>query len=417
MKQCVKVLSIVVITIFVYAAPVHADTVLLKNGDRLIGDVQNSHFALQSAYGKIVIQSDFLKRISLSQNQPQDSKLQTINNDFLSGKLLNKDIQIHLQNETRATLNTNDLKLIMLDTSGPSRPLLTAIFTMNNNDRFSGKLIDPGLMIKADFMTATYRPEELNRIEFIGHDQKEVKVLLTNGDIIEGALKLDDIKIAPDSFGRLIANKSGFSSIQFNARKMVLKEFTSLPAYEKDGDGDGVPDHQDKCPDTPWGYPVDDNGCSSKPILSKKIEPQKTNHLDMDNDGVLDPLDRCPQTPETAKVDKNGCWEAPEILFDFDSDKIKPQYYTALEVIVTVLKRNPGLKVEIQGSTDNIGPESYNQMLSEKRALAVKGFLISKGIERQRLKTVGYGAAKNVASNQNEAGRALNRRIDFVPIN
>jgi len=416
MKQCVKVLSILVITIFVYSAPVHADTVLLRNGDRLIGDVQNSHFALQSAYGQIVIKSDFLKRISLSENQPLDAKLQTINNDLLSGKLLNKDIQIQLQNETRATLNINDLKLIMLDTSGPSRPLLTAIFTMNNNDRFSGKLFDPGLMIKADFMTATYRPEELNRIEFIADSQKEIKVLLTNGDIIEGALKLDDIKIAPDSFGRLIANKSGFSSIQFNARKMVLKKFASLTADEKDGDGDGVLDHQDKCPDTPWGYPVDDNGCSSKSILSKKIESPKTNHLDLDNDGVLDPLDRCPQTPETAKVDENGCWERPEILFDFDSDKIKPQYFTALEVIVAVLKRNPGLKVEIQGNTDNIGPESYNQTLSEKRALAVKGFLVNKGIERQRLKTVGYGAAKNVASNQNEAGRALNRRIDFVPI-
>ena len=137
----------------------------------------------------------------------------------------------------------------------------------------------------------------------------------------------------------------------------------------------------------------------------------------MDNDGVLDPLDRCLQTPETAKVDENGCWGPPEILFDFDSDKIKSQYYTALGVIVAVLERNPGLKLEIQGNTDNIGPESYNQMLSKKRALAVKGFLVSKGIERQRLKTVGYGASKNVASNQNEEGRALNRRIDFVPIN
>jgi len=234
MKPCVKVLSILVITIFVHAAHVHADTVVLKNGDRLIGIIQDSHFALQSAYGQIVIKSDFLKRISLSENQPLDAKFQTINNDMLSGILLNKDIQIQLQNETRATLNINDLKLIMLDTSGPSRPLLTAVFTMNNNDRFSGKLFDSGLMIEADVMTATYRPEELNRIEFIGDGQQEVKVLLTNGDIFEGALKLDDIKIAPDSFGRLIANKSGFSSIQFNARKMVLKEFASLSAYEKD---------------------------------------------------------------------------------------------------------------------------------------------------------------------------------------
>ncbi len=90
MKQCFKVLAILVITIFVHAAHVHADTVILKNGDRLIGDVQNRHFALQSAYGQIVIKSDFLKRISLSENQPLDAKLQTINNDFLSGTLLNR---------------------------------------------------------------------------------------------------------------------------------------------------------------------------------------------------------------------------------------------------------------------------------------------------------------------------------------
>ena len=251
MKQYLKVLSTMLITIFIFAAQGHTDTVLLHNGDRLIGTIQNSHFALQSAYGQIVIKSDFLKRISFSENQLIDAKLQTINNDLLSGSLLNKNIEIQLQTETSQILNLKEVKLIMLDTSGPSRPLLTTIFTMNNNDRFSGKVPNPGLTIKGDLVTATYLSEELNRIEFIGDGQKEVKVLLTNGDIIHGALKLDDINIVPDSFGRLIANKSGFSSIQFNARKMVLKEFTSLSTYEKDSDGDGVLDHQDKCPDTP----------------------------------------------------------------------------------------------------------------------------------------------------------------------
>ncbi len=150
---------------------------------------------------------------------------------------------------------------------------------------------------------------------------------------------------------------------------------------------------------------------------SSQLIHKKSDSLDVDNDGVLDPLDKCPQTPETAEVDENGCWATPDILFDFDSDSIKPQYYTALEVIVGVLERNPGVKVEIQGSTDNTGPESYNQMLSEKRARAVKGFLVSKGIEPQRLKAVGYGATKNINSNENDAGRALNRKAGFVPLN
>jgi OOP family OmpA-OmpF porin len=198
---------------------------------------------------------------------------------------------------------------------------------------------------------------------------------------------------------------------------MVLKEYDSLPASQKDSDGDGVSDHLDKCPDTPWGYPVDDKGCTSKPIISTKIQASKTDQLDKDNDGVLDPLDKCPQTPQTAVVDEKGCWATPDILFDFDSAKIKPQYYSRLEVIVAVLEKNPGVKIEIRGNTDNTGPESYNQMLSEKRALAIKAYMVNKGIESERLTAVGFGATQNVASNENDAGRALNRRIDFVPIN
>ena len=417
MKQCLKVLTTMIIIIFVFAAQSYADTVLLHNGDRLIGTIQNPYFALQSPYGQIVIKNDFLKRISLSDSQLLDAKLQTINNDLFSGTILNEDIQILLQTETSETLDIKQVKLIMLDTSGPSHPILTTIFTTQNNDRFSGKLINSGLRLEADFMITTYQPKDINRIESTGDEKKDVKVLLTNGDIIKGVLKLDKINIAPDSLSRLTIDKSGLSSVQFNARKMVLKEYDSLPASEKDGDGDGVPDHLDKCPDTPWGYPVNDKGCTSKPIISTKIQASKTDQLDKDNDGVLDPLDKCPQTPQTAVVDEKGCWATPDILFDFDSAKIKPQYYSRLEVIVAVLEKNPGVKVEIQGNTDNTGPDSYNQMLSEKRARAVKGFLVSKGIEPQRLKAVGFGATQNVASNENNAGRALNRRIDFVPIN
>ena len=146
--------------------------------------------------------------------------------------------------------------------------------------------------------------------------------------------------------------------------------------------------------------------------ISKKSDP-----LDEDNDGVLSPLDKCPHTPLEADVDQKGCWVAPDILFDFNSAKINPKYYRALDVIMAVLKKNPDLKIEIQGKTDNIGPESYNQMLSAKRARAVKKSMAGKGVDPQRLKAVGYGTAKNVAPNDTAAGRALNRRVDVVPIN
>jgi OOP family OmpA-OmpF porin len=107
-----------------------------------------------------------------------------------------------------------------------------------------------------------------------------------------------------------------------------------------------------------------------------------TDALDTDADGVLDPLDKCPQTPQTATVDEKGCWATPDIFFDFDSTEIKPQYHSALEVIIAVLKKNSNVKIEIQGNTDNMGPESYNQMLSKKRAMAVKIFMANKGVAR-----------------------------------
>ena len=415
MKQCLKIISIIVITIFTFAAQSHADTVLLHNGDRLIGTVQNRYFALQSPYGQIVIKNDFLKRISLSDSRLRDAKLQTINNDLFSGTILNEDIQIKLQTETSETLDIKDVKLIMLDTSGLSHPIVTTIITTQNNDRFSGKFINPGLRLEADFATTTYQPEDINRMEFTADEKKDVKILLASGDIIEGVLKLDEIIIAPDSLSRLAISKSGLTTVQFNARKMVLKEYDSLPAYEKDGDGDGVPDHLDKCPDTPWGPKVDEIGCPKEPVATRLIS--KKSAPDADNDGVLDPLDKCPQTPQTADVDEKGCWAIPDILFDFDSNEIKPRYHSALEVIIAVIQKNPGLKIKIQGHTDNMGPESYNQMLSEKRALAVKEYMVKNGIESERLNAVGFGATQNVASNENDAGRALNRRIDFMSIN
>ncbi|MBW2444200.1 MAG: OmpA family protein [Deltaproteobacteria bacterium] len=416
MKRCLQVVSLMVITILVYVAPGYADTLLLHNGDRFIGTVQDRYFALLGPYGQIVISNEFLKRISLPDNQGREAKLQTINNDLFNGTILNEAIHIQLQSETTERIDVRDIKLIMLDTSGPSHPILTTIFITQNNDRFSGKLINAALALEADSMTATYTPQDINRIEFTGEASREVRVLLSNGDMLEGRLKFDEFVIAPDSLAGVTVPKSEFSSIQFNARKLVLKEYDRLPEALKDGDGDGITDQADKCPHTPYGAEVDDAGCATEPVATRSVR-KKTDALDTDGDGVLDPLDKCPQTPHTAVVDETGCWATPDIFFDFDSAEIKPRYHSTLEVIIAVLRRNPGLKIEIQGNTDNVGPESYNQMLSEKRALAVKEFMVANGVEPARLIAVGFGASRNVASNENDTGRALNRRIDFVPLN
>ena len=74
---------------------------------------------------------------------------------------------------------------------------------------------------------------------------------------------------------------------------------------------------------------------------------------------------------------------------------------------------NPEVAVVITGHTDNVGSQKYNQVLSLKRAQAVKNWLVEKGIASNRMRTVGRGLNEPVASNETDAGRAENRRIEF----
>ncbi|HUU40816.1 MAG TPA: OmpA family protein [Desulfatiglandales bacterium] len=167
-----------------------------------------------------------------------------------------------------------------------------------------------------------------------------------------------------------------------------------------DTDGDGVPDYLDKCPDTPRGVKVNELGCP----------------IDTDGDGVFDDRDQCPDTPKGAWVDERGCWVIPDPLFDFDKYEIKPQYYSVLDRVVAILKRNPSLKVEIQGHTCNMGTAEYNMALSENRAGAILDYLVKKGIDKNRLTAVGYGLTRPKVSNETEADRRLNRRVELKPI-
>ncbi|MBN1105680.1 MAG: OmpA family protein [Deltaproteobacteria bacterium] len=116
--------------------------------------------------------------------------------------------------------------------------------------------------------------------------------------------------------------------------------------------------------------------------------------LDTDGDGVYDYLDRCPGTPTGAKVDERGCWVLKGVYFDTNKWDIKPQYYPLLDEVVSVLKKNPSLRVEIQGHTDNQASAKYNQALSGKRAKSVMDYLIKAGVRSNRLSAKGYGLAK-----------------------
>jgi outer membrane protein OmpA-like peptidoglycan-associated protein len=75
-----------------------------------------------------------------------------------------------------------------------------------------------------------------------------------------------------------------------------------------------------------------------------------------------------------------------------------------------------GIQVRIEGHTDNVGSASFNQILSGKRAMSVKRYLIERGIEPERLLIAGFGSSKPIADNATMQGRALNRRVEFIII-
>jgi len=106
------------------------------------------------------------------------------------------------------------------------------------------------------------------------------------------------------------------------------------------------------------------------------------------------------------------------IYFDFGKATIKfPESQEALQAAYNILKENPTIKVEIQGHTDNVGSDEYNQKLSEQRAWAVVNYLVQQmGVESSRLIAKGYGETQPKASNDTPEGKALNRRVEFVVI-
>jgi outer membrane protein OmpA-like peptidoglycan-associated protein len=103
-----------------------------------------------------------------------------------------------------------------------------------------------------------------------------------------------------------------------------------------------------------------------------------------------------------------------DVLFAVDSATLRPDLRDDLMVLAGSLNRYPDTRVEVIGHTDNTGEASYNQRLSEERADSVAYVLIAGGVARQRVISYGRGEDDPIASNLNEAGRAQNRRVEFV---
>jgi flagellar motor protein MotB len=104
------------------------------------------------------------------------------------------------------------------------------------------------------------------------------------------------------------------------------------------------------------------------------------------------------------------------VFFDFNKYDLKPESRVELDKLVQLMSENPGLKIRLEGHTDNVGNAAQNLKLSENRAKAVVDYLISKGIGKERLTSKGFGATQPVAGNDTEEGRAKNRRTGLVVV-
>ncbi|NMX54672.1 OmpA family protein [Pseudomonas sp. WS 5146] len=101
-----------------------------------------------------------------------------------------------------------------------------------------------------------------------------------------------------------------------------------------------------------------------------------------------------------------------DVKFDFDKSVVKPNSYGDVKNLADFMAQYPATNVEVAGHTDSIGPDAYNQKLSQRRADAVKQVLVKDGVAPSRITAVGYGESRPVADNATEAGRAVNRRVE-----
>ncbi len=203
-----------------------------------------------------------------------------------------------------------------------------------------------------------------------------------------------------------------------------------------DRDGDGITDAEDKCPDVAGlaryqGCPIPDtdgDGINDEldkcPTVAGIARYQGCPIPDTDGDGVNDEEDKC--INEKGPASNFGCpviseeiikkvnTAAQNIFFVTGSSKLLAKSFPKLNDVVKILNDNSTYKVQIDGHTDEVGKDDYNQTLSEQRAASVKAYFVSKGIDEGRLSSAGYGETKPVADNKTASGRAKNRRVEMA---
>jgi outer membrane protein OmpA-like peptidoglycan-associated protein len=208
-----------------------------------------------------------------------------------------------------------------------------------------------------------------------------------------------------------------------------LKDGEEVTKYKTDPlnpdtDKDGLKDGEEvtKYKTDPLNPDTDNDGLKD----GEEVAKYKTDPLKADTDGgsvndgkeitnatnPLDPSDDVPKKEEL-KVEVKKSIVLDGVVFKTASAEISPESAEILEIAFNTLNQNPEIEVEIQGHTDNVGKHAYNMKLSQKRADAVKDYIVKKGIAAFRITTNGYGPDKPVVPNTTPENKQKNRRIEF----
>ena len=192
----------------------------------------------------------------------------------------------------------------------------------------------------------------------------------------------------------------------------------SLLDGAEDASHDGTPDANESDPRI---ADTDSGGCNDGWEATQSPPHNARDRADdnRDADNVPDCNDACPDTAANTEVDQRGCavmraeMVFTGITFAFDSAEILPESEATLQSALQILRDNAGVRVRVEGHTDNVGGDAYNMRLSRSRADAVKTWLTQHGIQAARMETRGMGLRHPRAPNDTEEGRAQNRRIEF----
>jgi OmpA-OmpF porin, OOP family len=144
---------------------------------------------------------------------------------------------------------------------------------------------------------------------------------------------------------------------------------------------------------------------------NQNLDLRKIAYGPVNQDVKLDPINVAPI--EVTPIAENAMIPLNNIFFDFDNSSLRNESFPELNRIVSLMGERPTMQVEIAGHTDSLGPDEYNMRLSERRAKSVTNYLVSKGVDKERISTTFFGETKPIDTTNTKAGNAKNRRVEF----